>query len=135
SQVSCFYHGGASGGAVAFSPKPPGDYIFIFKGINPASEGAMHIEVSAFVNRQLEICNNGIDDNGNGLVDCADPACFGVDGCKPSICLPDVDLGDFAWGTQKSTTVDVTGGNGFYMATCAKGNGKNRVVRVNLTQP
>jgi uncharacterized protein (DUF2141 family) len=135
SQVSCFYPGGETGGLVAFSPKPPGDYIFIFKGIKPQSEGAMHIEVSAFVNRQMEICNNGIDDDGNGLVDCADPACFGVDGCKPSICLPDVDLGDFAWGTQKTTTVDVTTGNNYYTATCAKGNGKNKVVRVNLTQP
>jgi hypothetical protein len=134
-QVSCFYPGGASGGEVAFSPKPPGDYIFIFKAINPASEGAMHIEVSAFVNRQQEICNNGIDDDGNGLIDCADPACFGVDGCKPPICIPDVDLGDFMWGTQKMVSVDVASGNDYYTATCAKGNGKTRVIRVNLTQP
>lgn len=28
-----------------------------------------------------EICNNGIDDDGNGLIDCADPACSGIDGC------------------------------------------------------
>lgn len=29
----------------------------------------------------MEICNNGIDDTGNGLVDCADPECDGfVDG-------------------------------------------------------
>lgn len=28
-----------------------------------------------------EICNNGIDDDGNGLIDCADPACFGFSGC------------------------------------------------------
>jgi uncharacterized protein (DUF2141 family) len=135
SQVSCFYPGGDSGGEVAFSPKPPGTYVFIFKGINPASEGAMHIEVSAFINRGVEICNNGIDDDGNGLIDCADPACFGVDGCKPSICLPDVNLGDISWGTQVSATVDVTTGNDYYTATCAKGSGKNRVIRVNLTQP
>ena len=31
--------------------------------------------------RQVEICDNGIDDTGNGLVDCADPECDGfVDG-------------------------------------------------------
>ncbi len=28
-----------------------------------------------------EICNNGIDDDGNGLIDCFDPACCGQDGC------------------------------------------------------
>ena len=38
-----------------------------------------------------EICDNGIDDNGNGLVDCEDPQCDGfMDGaCStglPGIC-------------------------------------------------
>src|SRR5204862_1194528 len=28
-----------------------------------------------------EDCDNGIDDDGNGLVDCADPDCFGVPPC------------------------------------------------------
>ena len=28
-----------------------------------------------------EICNNGIDDDGNGLIDCFDPGCCGQDGC------------------------------------------------------
>jgi hypothetical protein len=133
-QVSCYYPAGISGGLVAFAPKPPGDYVFIFKALTPAQEGLMHISVSSFINRQQEICNNTIDDDNNGLTDCADPACYGVDGCKPAICMPDVDLGDFSWGTQKSVTVDTTSGNNYYTATCAKGNGKNRVIRVNLTQ-
>jgi hypothetical protein len=134
-QMSCFYPGGSSGGEVAFSPRPPGDYIFIFKSISPETSGPMHISVSAFANRQMEICNNGIDDDGNGLTDCADPACFGVDGCKPPICIPDVDLGQFSWGTTKMTTVDTASGNNYYNARCAQGGGKNRVVRVQLTQP
>ena len=28
-----------------------------------------------------EICNNGIDDNDNGLIDCADPECDNFPGC------------------------------------------------------
>jgi hypothetical protein len=134
-QMSCFYPSGASGGTVAFSPRPPGDYLFIFKSISPQTTGTMHISVSAFVNRQKEICDNGIDDDGNGLTDCQDPACFGIDGCKPPICTPDVNLGDFSWGTQKMTMLDITGGNTYYAARCAQGGGKNRVVRVNLLQP
>ncbi len=135
SQMSCYYPGGSSGGTVAFAPRPAGDYLFIFKAIQPGAEGPMHISVSAFSNRQMEICNNGIDDDGNGLVDCDDPACYGVDGCKPPICMPDVDLGDFMWGTQQSVTLDVSAGTSYYGATCAKGGGKSKVVRVNLTQP
>ncbi|MGZ3440947.1 MAG: hypothetical protein ACXVDD_15590, partial [Polyangia bacterium] len=135
SQMSCYYPGGAAAGTVAFTPRPAGDYIFIFKAIQSGAEGPMHISVSAFKNRQMEICNNGIDDDGNGLIDCDDPACYGVGNCKPPICTPDVNLGDFAWGTQQSVTLDVTTGTDFYTARCAKGGGKSKVVRVNLTQP
>jgi hypothetical protein len=135
SQMSCYYPGGAPGGTVAFSPRPAGDYLFIFKAIQSGAEGPMHISVSAFKNRQQEICNNGIDDDGNGLTDCDDPACYGVGTCKPPICLPDDDLGDFIWGTQRSVSVDVTTGTTYYTAKCAKGGGKSKVLRVRLTQP
>jgi hypothetical protein len=33
--------------------------------------------------RVREICGNGIDDDHNGLTDCADPDCAGHDGCPP----------------------------------------------------
>ena len=124
SQMSCYYPGGAAAGTVAFSPRPAGDYIFIFKAIATGKEGPMHIDVSAFKNRQQEICDNGIDDDGNGLTDCDDPACYGVGSCKPPICTPDVNLGDFAWGTRQSLSLDVTTGTNYYSARCAKGGGK-----------
>jgi len=28
-----------------------------------------------------EVCNDGVDNDGDGLVDCADPDCSGIDGC------------------------------------------------------
>ena len=33
-----------------------------------------------------EICDNGRDDNGNGLIDCADPACAAALHCQPELC-------------------------------------------------
>src|SRR5579863_3225539 len=30
-----------------------------------------------------EICNNCVDDNDNGLIDCADPQCVNFPGCQP----------------------------------------------------
>lgn len=38
-----------------------------------------------------EICDNNQDDNNDGLVDCADPYCFGLKRCIPEICDNDVD--------------------------------------------
>ncbi|MBQ9817858.1 MAG: hypothetical protein IJM59_10415, partial [Proteobacteria bacterium] len=33
-----------------------------------------------------EICDNKVDDDGNGLVDCSDPACFGKAACVKATC-------------------------------------------------
>ena len=38
-----------------------------------------------------EICDNGIDDNGNGLIDCADPQCAGALVCQREICNDGID--------------------------------------------
>ncbi len=37
-------------------------------------------------NAQTEICDNGVDDDGDGLVDCEDPDCFGEPHCLPAEC-------------------------------------------------
>jgi hypothetical protein len=130
-------------GAVAFSDLPAGRYVLIFKatsGAMPgvADPGILNLRISAFQNRMQEICNNGIDDDGNGLIDCADPACFSIPGCEAPACTPDVDLGSISWGTVRSTTLDTTAASGakdLYQTSCGKGNGHERVVRLNLTQP
>jgi len=36
---------------------------------------SLAFRLSAFGNRKVETCGNGIDDDNNGLTDCADPAC------------------------------------------------------------
>jgi C1A family cysteine protease len=38
----------------------------------------------------VEICDDGVDNSGNGLVDCEDPACFGTVACEPE--APETDV-------------------------------------------
>ena len=45
-----------------------------------------------------EVCNNGSDDDGNGLADCADPACAAVFPCNAKTLFSDsFDCADKAW--------------------------------------
>ena len=51
-----------------------------------------------------EICNNGVDDDGDGLVDCADPDC-NADPITTDVDKDgDVDLGDYTVFQQCFTT-------------------------------
>ena len=94
----------------------------------------MNLAISAYKNRAVEICNNGIDDDNNGLTDCADPACFGVQGCAAPICEPSQDIGNFGVGSNVSLTVDTTKGSVLYGTHCSQGTGKEQVIRLNITQ-
>ena len=112
-----------------------GRYLFIIKADSVADEGRIDMRISGFSNRMVEICDNGIDDDGNGLIDCADPACFGVGSCTASACMPDADVGVINIGTTKSISVDVTTGRDLYTTRCGRGNGKEKVIRLTLSQP
>jgi hypothetical protein len=130
--LRCFYPGNSRTGTVSYAPRPPGDYLFIFKPVQAGSEGQLTVTLFVTADRGTEICNNGIDDDGDGLVDCDDPDCSGVGDCREPICTPDVDLGDFDFGTTRSTNLDLRNAPDLYTTVCAKGDGKERVVRVNL---
>jgi hypothetical protein len=134
-QVACFPTSGGPAGQVAFSPKPAGEYLFIFKPSSAGAAGILNLQISVYQNHQTEICNNGIDDDNTGLIDCADPACFGVPPCNAPLCLVDQDLGSISTGTSVSTTVDTTGGTTVYPTSCATGTGKERVLRFQVTEP
>ncbi len=43
------------------------------------------LKIGAQFDPTKEICDNGIDDTGNGLIDCADPQCEGDFGCRKEI--------------------------------------------------
>jgi hypothetical protein len=134
-QVSCFQTLGGGAGTVAFSPKPAGQYVFIFKPSSAANAGILQLSISAYKNAGKEICNNGIDDDGNGLTDCADPACFGVPPCEAPLCLIDQNLGSISWGTTVTANVNTVGGTTVYPTSCATGTGGERVLRFQVTQP
>jgi hypothetical protein len=129
-QLECYDPGGRNQDEVAFNDEPPGDYYMIFKATAPGDEGHVDIELSAFRNRRVELCGNGIDDDGNGLIDCADPACMGVAGCGSPFCKPDSQLGNMMVGDQQQVSLDIkNNGSPGYNASCAKGGGLGMVVQ------
>ena len=117
--------------AVAFVGLSAGRYVFIVKAQSTAP-GIINLRFSAFSGRRVEICGNNIDDDTNGLIDCADPACFGVVGCPAPACVPDQDLG-FCVGDQRTVTVDTRDGGTLYPTSCSRGTGNERVLRLTLT--
>jgi hypothetical protein len=120
---------------VAFTGFGAGNYLLIVNAASAAQTGFIDLEISAFAVRKTEICGNGIDDDGNGLTDCDDPACFGVGMCAAPACVPDQDLGAFSWGTSKIVTVNTQNGSDFYQTSCSRGNGKEKVLKLSLTEP
>jgi hypothetical protein len=114
---------------------PPGEYLLIFKASAAGKEGQINLTVSAWAGPGVELCNNGLDDDGNGLVDCADPVCADAVNCQASMCLLDGDLGDFDIGTRIPLTVDLTNATRTFSTVCDQAAGHARVYRLNILQP
>ncbi len=131
--IDCYDPSGRTQDSVAWQEKPAGDYEFIFKALKPGSEGHIDAHISAYRTRPVELCHNGIDDDGNGLIDCADPACIGVAGCASPYCMPDQQLGSMSVGEARTVNLNVAqnGING-YNCSCAKGGGKGMVVQLTV---
>jgi hypothetical protein len=133
--IECYDPSGRSMDEVAWTDQPPGDYEFIFKALRPGEEGHIDAQISAYRNRQIELCHNGIDDDGNGLVDCDDPACKGVAGCEGAFCMPDEQLGAMSVGEGRTVNLNVLQkGVAGYNTSCAKGGGKGMVVQLSVPQ-
>jgi hypothetical protein len=132
-QLSCYDPSGRTSDLVTWTDLPPGDYEFIFKALKPGDEGHVDATISAYINRKVELCHNGIDDDGNGLVDCEDPACTGVSGCSAPYCMPDVQLGQMQVGDQRTVNLDIQQ-NGIlgYTTPCARGGAKGMVVQLTI---
>ena len=131
----CAYLGGEPSVEATWWPLAPGEYLLIFKPIAAGKEGRISLTVSAFADRGVEICDNGIDDDANGLTDCDDPACTNTVNCQAPLCLPDSNLGDIDIGTQKTLNVDLTSATRTFSTVCGKGDGHGRVYRLNLLKP
>jgi len=130
----CSYLGGRRSVLASWWPLAAGEYLLIFKPIAAGKEGVINLSVSAFADRGVEICDNGIDDDGNGLIDCDDPACTNTINCQAPQCLPDSDLGDIDIGTTTRVNVDLRNATRTFTTVCGKGDGHGRVYRLNLVR-
>ncbi len=128
----CNDMGGLSSGTTQWSYFEPGDYLLIYKARAAGLEGKIQITLTAFANRGVEICDNGIDDDGDLLVDCDDPDCFSLPICGAPMCLPDGDLGNIDIGTQATVHADLTTATQVFRTDCGKGDGRGRAYHVNL---
>jgi hypothetical protein len=67
----------------------PGTYNVIVQGFQSGVEGTMQLNLSVIDDRQLEICNNHIDDDMDGKIDCQDRKCLTSQYCAASQCRAD----------------------------------------------
>ena len=131
----CTDMGGLRNSETNWSFFDPGDYLLIFKARATGLEGKIFVSLTAFANRGVEICNNGIDDDGDRLVDCDDPDCFSLPICGVPMCTPDSDLGNIDIGTKATVHVDLTSATQVFQSDCGKGDGRGRAYHVNLLSP
>jgi hypothetical protein len=142
-EKDCF-NPGLPAGEFAVTSLPAGQYLLIVKATSPQQTGLVSMRLSVPLNGRpgVEICNNMVDDDGDGLIDCMDPDCFGIGNCTASACTPDVNAGSFTAGPTPATpgtiqmlTIDTTTGKDLYQTDCGRGDGKEKIVRLTLTQP
>ncbi len=84
-----------------------------------------------------EICDNGLDDNGDGLIDCYDPDCSFDESCKDSffgqkaICVADINIASFEIDEQWSSEVESSSSNAAPVIGDLNGDGVPEVITTN----
>src|SRR5206468_3130249 len=79
--VFCLKAGQAASATHSFAAMQPGVYWVIVQSF-PGTQGATTVTLSTSPSTHPEICNNGVDDDGNGLTDCADLAYVSAPNCQ-----------------------------------------------------
>jgi hypothetical protein len=88
----------------------------------PLVPGTTSVTLSTGSVTTPEICANGRDDDGNGLVDCQDAACSNHTSCIGSLCVPDFNIGTLVVdGPARSATIDTRTATDDYQSTCSAG--------------
>lgn len=119
---------------VLFNNMKPGNYYLIVDASQPGLENAFSITLSVFGQRGSELCNNQIDDDGDGAIDCLDTDCLGVGTCPGAVCKPDYSAGVLTpGGTAKQLNLDISKESNSHRTTCAKGDAKEAVISVELS--
>jgi len=67
-------------------------YFLVVDGATAADAGAFTLDIECGNTPSVEQCTNGTDDDGDSLVDCADPDCSGAFVCLPAEnCVDNID--------------------------------------------
>ena len=95
----------------------------------------MNLTLSVLDDRQLEICNNGIDDDGNGKIDCQDRKCATSQFCTAAQCRPDAVVDPMPLnGTNVFRLVQTAGAGPHGKVPCATTpGGDTAVIELTLT--
>ena len=84
--------------------------------------------------RQLEICANGIDDDGDGAIDCADRKCSTDLACRSSQCRSDAEISPMPLnGTTVTRLVQTQGNPDVADLACNVGGADTAVIAFDLT--
>ena len=112
----------------------PGRYYLVAEAFRPGTEGSLTLNLSAIDDHAQEVCDNGIDDDGDGDADCQDSNCAGQPVCEPAACRPQSNLGVLAAeGPQKEVAVATIGAEDNTSTSCGPG-GPERVFRFQLVE-
>jgi hypothetical protein len=116
----------------------PGIYYILVEAFASGDEGTMALTLRGAPATITEICNNGIDDNGDGAVDCDDRSCVDEASCANLRCRPDKTLDVLPLdGSSLSTVVQTSGaGDDQKKSACVSGvGGADAVVGFELPGP
>jgi len=85
----------------------------------------MNLSLTGLSETVSEICNNGIDDDGDGAIDCYDLKCAGDPSCAKLVCQPDKALGILPLdGSLASVALQTSGASDKQtMSPCVSGKG------------
>jgi hypothetical protein len=126
---------GSLGCSFIFPNLQPGKYYLVVEAFQPGKEGRMQLSLSATPDHAQEICNNGKDDDGDGLIDCKDANCSTKPICQGKTCTPDQKVGLIVkGGQQQNIAVTTTGAGDGVAASCANGGGEDAVVGFTLAE-
>jgi hypothetical protein len=127
---------GAIGCSFMWPNLQPGKYYVIVEAFKAGAEGTMTLTLAAKPDHALEICDNGIDDDGDGLTDCLDFNCAQSPACFGTTCVPDKSLGLVVkGGAKKSVALTTSGAIDKSKTSCAKGGGAEQVIALTLAEP
>jgi hypothetical protein len=112
----------------------PGIYDVVVQAFQAGTEGLVNLTLYGVQERTLEICDNGIDDDGDGRIDCNDLKCVTSPLCAKFVCRADRSLGTVPLdGSTVSTTVQTSMAGDDFTLTCdSASGGQDSVVDFNL---